>query len=194
MNAVNMMYYNNKINIIASISNDKTCNVYTYPLFRMVTVIKHHNDSSIQFDYVFISSNPLACVVLYSKSEMMFYVYSLNGKFIKQERNKYKVLFNPKVVCDSYQRDVLVFGTNDGCLVMRRLPLLDGGNVLELGGRDGTVNMPIKCFDFAEDGQTVYYWQLENFNLSVVKCKKKGDTEEDKKSKQFTLFDGELNI
>ena len=194
MNAVNMMYYNNKINIIASISNDKTCNVYTYPLFRMVTVIKHHNDSSIQFDYVFVSSNPLACVVLYSKSEMMFYVYSLNGKFIKQERNKYKVLFNPKVVCDSYQRDVLVFGTNDGCLVMRRLPLLDGGNVLELGGRDGTVNMPIKCFDFAEDGQTVYYWQLENFNLSVVKCKKKGDTEEDKKSKQFTLFDGELNI
>ena len=193
-NAINMMYFNNKLNIIASISNDKTCNVYTYPLFRIVTVIKH-NDSSIQFDYVFISSNPLACVVLYSKNEMMFYVYSLNGKFIKQERNKYKVLFNPKVVCDSYQRDVLVFGTNDGCLVMRRLPFLDGGNVLELGGRDGGVNMPIKCFDFAEDGQTIYYWQLENFNLSVVKCRKKrGTQEEDKKNKQFTLFDGELNI
>ncbi len=37
---------------------------------------------------------------------------------------------------------------------------------------------PIKCFDISEDRQTIYYWRLENFNLSSIRCQKEVKSEQ----------------
>ena len=66
-------------------------------------------------------------------------------------------------------------------------------HLIEMKNRSDNLYFPIKCFDFSRDRQNVFYWQLDNFNLSVLKCRKE-KKEETTNKRQLTLFDSELNI
>jgi hypothetical protein len=173
---------------LATVSSDKTCNLYTYPSLRLFRVIKISNE--FYCDYVFLSNSPLPSVILYTKKQKMFYIYSINGGFITKKSNKNKQLYSPKVIKDNYQRDYLFFGTNDGCIVFRRLPLLDKSESFELKGQNDSLFLPIKCFDVSEDRQTIYYWRLENFNLSAIRCQKEIKNEQN----EVKIFDSKTII
>jgi hypothetical protein len=44
-------------------------------------------------------------------------------------------------------------------------------------------DIPIKCFDFSKDKRSIFFWQLEDFNISVIRdpkeSKKKTKTGKD---------------
>jgi hypothetical protein len=147
-------------------------------------------DNKTNLDYVFISDSPLPSVILYSKKINNFYIYSINGIFIKKTKNNFKNLFSPKIIKDNYQRDYLFFGTNDGCIIYIRLPLLDKSKSFELKGQNDSLLLPIKCFDISEDRQIIYYWRLENFNLSAIRCQKEVKSEQ----KELKIFDSKTII
>ena len=185
------MYICNRLNVFATVSKDKTCNLYSYPRMKLFYVIKE--DNNVSFDYVFISASPLPSLILYSKHKLMFYIYTINGSFLKKIPNRNKILLTPKITYDNYSRDYLVFGTVDGNLCFIRLPLMEKSFSFELKNTCNGVYYPIKCFDFTEDRQNIYFWQLDNFNVSVLKNgKQKKDA--NKIQKKITIFDGELNI
>ena len=185
---INFMFCDTNLNVMATVSSDKTCNLYTYPSLRLFRVIKISNE--FYCDYVFLSNSPLPSVILYTKKQKMFYIYSINGGFITKKSNKNKQLYSPKVIKDNYQRDYLFFGTNDGCIVFRRLPLLDKSESFELKGQNDSLFLPIKCFDVSEDRQTIYYWRLENFNLSAIRCQKEIKNEQN----EVKIFDSKTII
>ena len=166
-NSINSMYICNRLNVFATVSKDKTCNLYSYPRMKLFYVIKE--DNNVSFDYVFISASPLPSLILYSKHKLMFYIYTINGSFLKKIPNRNKILLTPKITYDNYSRDYLVFGTVDGNLCFIRLPLMEKSFSFELKNTCNGVYYPIKCFDFTEDRQNIYFWQLDNFNVSVLK-------------------------
>ena len=102
---VNFIFVCIRLNVIATVAQDKTCNLYTYPTLKLFRVIKQDEFS---FDYVFLSANPLPSVVLYSQTFLSFYCYSINGQLMHTERDGVKFIFTPLVVTDSMQQDHLV--------------------------------------------------------------------------------------
>jgi hypothetical protein len=94
----------NRLNVIATTSNDKTCNLYTYPLLKLFRVIK----SDITFDYCFISASPLPSLILYSSRAMIYHTYSINGKLIHTQQDGVKYLFSPVIISDCAQQDYIV--------------------------------------------------------------------------------------
>jgi hypothetical protein len=103
--AINHISVCNRLNVIATTSNDKTCNLYTHPLLKLFCVIR----SDITFDYCFLSASPLPSVTLYSKQAMIYHSYSINGKLIHTQPDGVKYLFSPIVISDSSQQDYIVF-------------------------------------------------------------------------------------
>lgn len=102
---INWIYFCNKLNIFATVAEDKSCNLYTFPEFKNYNVIRN---SRFSFDYVFISSSPLPSVCLYSRSELCFFSFTINGTFISLERDGVKNLYSPLISCDNSFNDYLV--------------------------------------------------------------------------------------
>jgi len=103
---INSIYICNRLNVIATVANDKTCNLYTFPEIVLYRVIKHH---TYNFDYVLLGMNPLPCVILYSQMELKFYSYSINGHLMHVEDDGVKYLFSPQIISDASHRDNLVY-------------------------------------------------------------------------------------
>lgn len=102
---INYISVCNRLNVVVTLSSDKTCNLYTYPLVKLFRVIK---TDPIIFDYVFISAAPLPSIVMYSKQSMIFHSYSINGEKLSEENDGVKYLFSPIVLTDNIQQDHLV--------------------------------------------------------------------------------------
>jgi hypothetical protein len=102
--SINYIAACNRLNVIATISNDKTCNLYTFPVLKLFCVI--HCD--ITFDYCFLSASPLPSITLYSKQAMIYHSYSINGTLIHTQQDGVKYLFSPVVISDCSQQDYLV--------------------------------------------------------------------------------------
>jgi hypothetical protein len=63
--------------------------------------------------------------------------------------------------------------------MIRPLPLLNGSFKIELNKANSKNNLlPIKCFDISKDKRSIFFWQLEDFNVSVIR-----DPKETKKQK-----------
>jgi hypothetical protein len=102
--AINYISVCNRLNVIATISNDKSCNLYTYPLMKLFCVIRTENT----FDYCFISASPLPSITLYSRQAMIFNSFSINGQLIHSQQDGVKYLFSPTLISDCSQQDYIV--------------------------------------------------------------------------------------
>ena len=165
--ALNDLYIDTKLNILATISSDKTCNLYTYPNLKLFRVILLNELNSL--DNVFISNMPLPSVIIYSKNDSLFNVYSINGSFILKKKNMFKEIYNPKISKDVYGRDYLIYGTKYKVIVVIRLPLFTKEECIEI--KNDNYNFPIKCLELREESEIVYFWRLHNYNLSYLKNK-----------------------
>jgi hypothetical protein len=165
--SINDIYIDSKLNILATVSSDKTCNLYTYPELKLFRVISLHKISSL--DNVFISNMPLASVIIYSKTDSMFYSYTINGSFILKKRNMFKEIYSPKISKDVYGRDYLIYGTKYRVIVISRLPLFTKEECIEI--KNDNYNFPIKSLELREESEIIYFWRLHNYNLSYLKNK-----------------------
>ena len=165
--AINDLYIDTKLNILATISSDRTCNLYTYPELKLFRVISVHG--IISLDNIFISNMPLPSVIIYSKSDSVFNIYTINGTFILKKKNMFKEIYSPKISKDVYGRDYLIYGTKYRVIVICRLPLFTKEECIEI--KNDNYNFPIKCLELREESEIVYFWRLHNYNLSYLKNK-----------------------
>ena len=165
--SINDIYVDTKLNILATISSDKTCNLYTYPELKLFRVLSLHQLNSL--DNIFISNMPLASIIIYSKEDSMFYAFTINGSFILKKKNMFKEIYNPKISKDVYGRDYLIYGTKYKVIVIARLPLFTKEECIEI--KNDNYNFPIKSLELREESEIIYFWRLHNYNLSYLKNK-----------------------
>ena len=84
--SVNYINENNILNMMSSCSDDGDINLYLLPNVELVRVIKLTNNFIP--DYVFLSSNPLPSIIIYSNIKKKFLCYSINGKFFFEKNRK----------------------------------------------------------------------------------------------------------
>ena len=161
------LYIDTKLNILATISADKTCNLYTYPNLKLFRVILLNDMTSL--DNVFISNMPLPSVIVYSKNDSIFNVHTINGSFILKKKNMFKEIYSPKISKDVYGRDYLIYGTKYKVIVVCRLPLFTKEECIEI--KNDNYNFPIKCLELREESEIIYFWRLHNYNLGYLKNK-----------------------
>ena len=165
--SINDLYIDAKLNILATISSDKTCNIYTYPNLKLFRVILLNELNSL--DNVFISNMPLPSIIVYSKNDSLFNIYTINGTFILKKKSMFKEIYSPKISKDIYGRDYLIYGTKYKVIVICRLPLFTKEECIEI--KNDNYNFPIKCLELREETEIVYFWRLHNYNLSYLKNK-----------------------
>ena len=165
--SINDIFIDTKLNILATISSDKTCNLYTYPNLKLYRVILLDKVTSL--DNVFISNMPLPSVIIYSKNESLFNVYTINGSFILRKKNMIKEIYSPRISKDIYGRDYLIYGTKFKFMVVCRLPLFTKEEFIEI--KNDNYIFPIKCIELREESEIVYFWRLHNYNLCYLKNK-----------------------
>jgi WD40 repeat protein len=165
--SINDLYIDTKLNLLATISSDKTCNLYTYPSLKLFRVILLNEMNSL--DNIFISNMPLPSIIVYSKNDSIFNVYTINGSFILKKKNMFKEIYSPKISKDIYGRDYLIYGTKFKVIVVCRLPLFTKEEYIEI--KNDNYNFPIKCLELREATEIVYFWRLDNYNLSYLKTK-----------------------
>ena len=165
--SLNDIYIDTKLNILATVSSDKTCNIYTYPDLKLFRVISLHELNSL--DNVFISNMPLPSIIIYSKTDTLFYSFTINGSFILKKKNMFKEIYSPKISKDVYGRDYLIYGTKYRAIVITRLPLFTKEEYIEI--KNDNYNFPIKSLELREESEIIYFWRLHNYNLSYLKNK-----------------------
>ena len=112
-NKINSISINNNLFLFSDCSYDGYINIYTYPKFTLVNSL-YINDSKIkknEIDYVFLSSQPLPVIVLYSNKKCLFKVYSINGKYLDYEEDDLALLKEIDIVSyiDNNMIDPIIF-------------------------------------------------------------------------------------
>ena len=120
---ITSLYHNDILNIWGSSGYDGYINIYTFPSNKKISSIKL-DQTALFADFIFISSSPLPCYIIYSYHNFTFYTYSLIGNLIsKVTENNY--IYLPKIIKESNFGEVLIYGNDKGQINMRFLPSLD---------------------------------------------------------------------
>ena len=91
---INSISINNNLFLFADCSYDGYINLYTFPKIKLINSI-YINDTQMkknEIDFVFLSSQPLPVIVLYSNKKCLFKVYSINGHQINCDNNDLSLL------------------------------------------------------------------------------------------------------
>ena len=142
----------NNLNMFATSSKDGLIMLYTFPLFKLVRTIKitvNENENEFVFgDNIFLSSSPIPCVTIYISSKSLFKTYSINGAklFENAELENSTYIKCSQVIHDLNFQDILIYGTNNGFIKIRKFPDMSLVNVIDF--LDG---QPIETFALSKD-------------------------------------------
>ena len=162
---------NEKLNIFAVSSRDGFINLYIVPSFKLVRTIslnknkKDELDELFYADHIFLSNSPLACLTIYNNSKRLFKSYTINGQFIckineSDESSKIKC---PIIYTNNSFQDILLYGTNDGYIKMRKFPEMTIVNSIPVfKGKE------INSICISPDKKCCYVWSLNNV-IAVIK-------------------------
>ena len=121
---ITSLYLNDELNIWGSSCMDGYVKIYTHPDNRIILSLKVEQ-SSLYANFLLISSSPLPSFVIYCRTNLYFYSYSLLGKLIEKDKEEYIDIKSPILVKDNYGNDKLLYGDDTGSINLRFLPLLD---------------------------------------------------------------------
>ena len=130
---------NDKLNMFAVSSRDGFINLHILPSFNLVRTIYlnlniKEEKSFLHADNIFLSNSPLACITLYISSKKIFKSYTINGEFIceiKESDDSYKIK-SPIIYTNNNFQDILIYGTNDGFIKIRKFPEMTLINSVEV--------------------------------------------------------------
>ena len=94
--SINYISFNDNLSLVADCSYDGYVNIYSVPKFKLVRSIyidPNTENGLFNLDFVFLSSQPLGAVSVYSNEVGNFKCFSLNGKEIKSQGNDEKLNF-----------------------------------------------------------------------------------------------------
>ena len=121
---------NETLNMFAVSSKDGFINLHILPSMKLVRTIylnKNINEKKnniLYADNIFLSSSPLACIVLYIKSKRLFKSFTINGVLISEviETDDSSQIKSSVIYKNNNFQDILIYGTNNGFIKLRKLP------------------------------------------------------------------------
>ena len=155
---------NEKLNMFAVSSKDGYINLHVLPSFKLVRTIylnlnKNDEKSILYADNIFLSNFPLACITLYISSQKIFKSYTINGEFIcevKESDDNYK-LKSPLLYTNNNFQDILIYGTNNGFIKLRKFPEMTLIHSIEVFPGD-----EINMVSLSPDKKFCFVWSSEN--------------------------------
>ena len=163
---------NENLNMFSVSSKDGYINLHILPSFKLVRTIYLNKSegeggekNKLYTDNIFLSSSPLPCITIYIKSKKIFKSYTINGEFISEINetdDSYKIKC-PIIYKNNNFQDILLYGTNDGFIKMRKFPEMTLINSIQIfpGEEINTICLtPNKKYCFV--------WSSENI-IAIVK-------------------------
>ena len=140
--SINSIYINSDLNLFADCAYDGYANIYTLPkckLIRSIYIESNLKNNFFSLDYIFLSAQPLASIVLYSNKTCNFKCFSINGnelfdnnydydeKLIKDNKNNLDELgmSSPILFSDSHFNDYLLYILNKKYILVKKFPFME---------------------------------------------------------------------
>ena len=157
---ITSIYHNDILTIWGSSGYDGYINIYTFPSNKKISSIKL-DQSALFADFIFISSSPLPCFIIYSYHNFSFYTFSLIGNLInKVTENTY--IYFPKIIKESNFGEVLIYGNDKGQINMRFLPSLDLFLNRNVNENSGYNYISLDLIDVSNNGWYLIGWNNDN--------------------------------
>ena len=133
---INSISINTDLNIFADYSYDNYIHIYTLPKCEKINSI-FIKDNTYNADYIFLSSQPLASIILYSNKLYKFKCYSINGHNLEIEesdkesyeelnnKNCNEYMISPIIFTDSLFIDYLLYIFGYQFILLRKIPKMD---------------------------------------------------------------------
>ena len=136
--SINSISINIDLNLFADCSHDNYINIYTLPKCEKIISI-YNRDEMFYLNYIFLSAQPLASVILYSNQTTKFKVFNINGHDLNINQNDINLLNESKnnknlkmenmispIIFTSYQfNDYLIYIFRNQYILLRKTPLMD---------------------------------------------------------------------
>ena len=178
---------NNTLNMFATASMDGYVNVHILPSFVLVNSIQLSQkvseidiseDEFLYANNVFLSSCPLACIVLFMSSKKLFRIFSINGGYISEvgESEDTTKLNDPIIFKNLDFQEFLIYGTDDGYIKIRSFPDM---NLIEM--IKPFEGQEIKTLAVSPDKRYCFAWSHSN---KIVMIKDASVTRVDIKEKE----------
>ena len=143
---------NENLNMLCVCSKDGYINLHILPSFELIRVIYlnktktnnnnnysndddlNENNHDIYANNIFLSNYPLPCITIFINSQKIFKSYTINGILISQvkESENSTKLISPIIYTNHNFQDILIYGTNDGFVKIRKFPEMSLINSLEV--------------------------------------------------------------
>ena len=166
---------NNNLNMFATSSKDGLIMLHVLPTFKLIRTIKisiNENEKEFVFgDNIFLSSSPIPCVTVYISSKGLFKTYSINGAqlFEITELENSVYIKCSKIIHDLNFQDILIYGTNNGFIKIRKFPDMSLINTIEF--LDGK---PIETFTLSQDHRFCFAY-CGGDNIAFLSDDEKGE-------------------
>ena len=181
---------NDDLNMFATSSKDGCIMLYTLPNFKLVRTIKisinkynenyqikNNEEKELFFgNSIFLSKNPIPCITVFISSESLFKTYSINGTplFENNESTNSSVIKSSMIIHDLNFQDLLIYGTNNGFIKIRKFP--DMSLIKSIEFLDG---QPIETFALSEDHRYCYTYSGGE-NIAIISDENTKINEENK--------------
>ena len=161
---------NENLYMFAVSSRDGFINLHIIPSFKLVRTIclnknKNEKNDMLYADHIFLSSSPLACITLYNNSKRLFKSFTINGEFIcdVNESDDILKIKSPIIYTNNSFQDILIYGTNNGYIKMRRFPEMTLINSIEVFPGE-----EINTISVSPNKKTCYVWSSCN-TIAIIK-------------------------
>ena len=130
---------NSDLNLFADCAYDGYVNIYSFPkckLVRSIYIDPHFKNGMYNLDFVFLSAQPLASVVVYSNEAGNFKSFSINGNEITNHGNNDKNalgnvatnlngMISPIIFTDSLFNDYLLYILDNKVVFLNKFPSME---------------------------------------------------------------------
>ena len=181
---INSISISSDLNLLADCSYDNFIHIYSLPKCNKINSI-FIKDFNYNSDYVFLSAQPLASIVLYSNKSFQFKCYNINGHDldVKQNdkesydelknKNYQEFMISPLVFTDCVFTDYLLYAFGYQFIILRKLPLMDINFKYKFYGDE-----IISLINISLSKKFIYAVDNNNKNVYLIKYNKPNKTQQ----------------
>ena len=178
--SINSLCINSDLHLFADCAHDGYAHIYSLPKCKLIHSIYI---DSFSLDYVFLSAQPLAAIVLYSNKTYNFKCFSINGyELIQYNRNddldlikkktnieieiKEDGMISPKIITDSQFNDYLLYLFNKQFVLINKFPSMD--NIVLISPFSSINEEQLSLVTISNDLRYIYIYEENNSKIYML--------------------------
>lgn len=174
---INTISISSDLNLFADCSYDNFINIYALPKCERINSIYISNN--FKADYLWLSAQPLASIILYSNKLNQFKCYNINGHDLNVEqndrslydelktKNEIEPISSPVVFTDGFFIDYLLYVFGNKFILLRKMPLMEV--VLKINFEEKVF---ISLVNVSLNKEYIYAADNKNKKVYLIKYKK----------------------